>query len=167
MVSRSWEFLDSLSKSEIELLSSAIELSGLPDYNIAEGLYMFIRDLIAITGCKDYSSILHWCIGDNRDKSKSLDNLEGEYLSQIYKPIEYIEGKNQSNIIQKAFCILDLHGLYWSQELLDEIYFGIIGSTKGRYGLYDFNKFYLSTGYRACSRSIVGLGQTVGKDGTD
>ena len=122
MVSRSWEFLDSLSKSEIELLSSAIELSGLPDYNIAEGLYMFIRDLIAITGCKDYSSILHWCIGNNRDKSKSLDNLEGEYLSQIYKPIEYIEGKNQSNIIQKAFCILDLHGLYWSQELLDEIY---------------------------------------------
>jgi hypothetical protein len=85
MVSRSWEFLDSLSKSEIELLSSAIELSGLPEYNIAEGLSMFIRDLAAITGCKDYSSILHWCIGDNRDKSKSLDNLEGEYLSQIYK----------------------------------------------------------------------------------
>ena len=44
MVSRSWEFLDSLSKSEIELLSSAIELSGLPDYNIAEELSMFIRD---------------------------------------------------------------------------------------------------------------------------
>ena len=122
MVSRSWEFLDSLSKSEIELLSSAIELSGLPDYNIAEELSMFIRDLAAITGCKEYSSILHWCIGDNRDKSKSLDNLEGEYLSQIYKPIEYIEGKNQSDIIQKAFWILDLYGLYWSQELLDDIY---------------------------------------------
>ena len=122
MVSRSWEFLDGLSKSEIELLSSAIELSGLPDYNIAEELSMFIRDLAAITGCKEYSSILHWCIGDNRDKSKSLDNLEGEYLSQIYKPIEYTEGKNQNDIIQKAFCILDFHGLYWSQELLDDIY---------------------------------------------
>lgn len=122
MEPRSWEFLDSLSKSEIELLSSAIELSGLPDYNIAEELSMFIRDLAAITGCKEYCSILHWCIGDNRDKSKSLDNLEGEYLSQIYKPIEYIEGKNQNDIVQKAFCILDLYGLYWSQELLDDIY---------------------------------------------
>lgn len=113
MVSRSWGFLDGLSKSEIELLSSAIELSGLPDYNIAEELSMFIRDLAAITGCKEYSSILHWCIGDNCDKSKSLDNLECEYLSQIYKPIVYTEGKNQNDIIQKAFCILDLHGLYW------------------------------------------------------
>ena len=122
MISRSWEFLDGLSKSEIELLSSAIELSGLPDYYIAEGLSSFINDLVSITGCKDYTSILHWFIGDNRDKSKSLDNLECEYLSQIYKPIVYTEGKNQNDIIQKAFCILDLHGLYWSQELLDDIY---------------------------------------------
>ncbi|MCI5647396.1 MAG: hypothetical protein MR299_07040 [Bacteroidales bacterium] len=120
MESRSWEFLDSLSKSEIELLSSAIELSGLPDYYIAEGLSSFINDLVSITGCKDYTSILHWFIGDNRDKS--LDNLESEYLSQIYKPIVYTEGKNQNDIIQKAFCILDLRGLYWSQELLDDIY---------------------------------------------
>lgn len=120
MEPRSWEFLDSLSKSEIELLSSAIELSGLPDYNIAEGLSSFINDFVSITGCKDYTSILHWCIGDNQDKS--LDNLESEYLSQIYQPIEYIEGKIQNDKIKKAFCILDLYGLYWSQELLDDIY---------------------------------------------
>lgn len=120
MEPRSWEFLDSLSKSEIELLSSAIELSGLPDYNIAEGLSSFINDLVSITGCKDYTSILHWFIGDNQDKS--LDNLESEYLSQIYQPIEYIKGKIQNDNIKKAFCILDLYGLYWSQELLDEIY---------------------------------------------
>ena len=35
---------------------------------------------------------------------------------------EYIEGINQNDNIKKAFCILDLYGLYWSQELLDEIY---------------------------------------------
>ena len=51
MVSRSWEFLDGLSKSEIELLSSAMELSGLPDYNIAEELSIgrnSIREALSI-----------------------------------------------------------------------------------------------------------------------
>lgn len=141
MTSKSWDFLNNLDKSEIVLLSSAIELSGLPDYNIAEGLSAFFSDLTSITGCKEYTSFLQWINGDYI--AKSLNNLEEDYLSLTYNPIEYIEGNDQNDSIRKAFSILNLHGLYWSQDILDEIYLSLSNPNKDvfiygrdiRYGL--------------------------------
>lgn len=119
MISTSWDFLNNLDKSEMTLLSSAMELSGLPDDHLAEGLSAFLSGLTGITGCRDYTSLLQWSNSDNSEKT--LSELEADYFSQIYKPLD-LDENHQDGIIQKAFRVLDVRGLYWSQDLLDEIY---------------------------------------------
>ena len=83
MISTSWDFLNNLDKSEMTLLSSAMELSGLPDDHLAEGLSAFLSGLTGITGCRDYTSLLQWSNSDNSEKT--IPVFTTDYYSIFYR----------------------------------------------------------------------------------
>ena len=111
-----WNFLTNLDSCEKCLLSSAIEISGMPDITIAENCLKLIRTLTFIVGKDDYLSFMKWNIGNS--KENSIDKLEDEYLTSLINTIIAGNIDVKTEKLKLAFNILDIFGLVWNDFFL-------------------------------------------------
>ena len=123
MVHNSWNFLKDLDAGEKHILSSAIEMSGWMGMSRTEDCSTLIQNLSIITQGEDYISFLHWCTSDYRQKD--VDLLEYDYLSSLFNVIDVDIFNEKPNKIKLAFAYLNLKGLTWKHEILDEVYLSI------------------------------------------
>ena len=123
MVHNSWNFLKDLDAGEKHILSSAIEMSGWLGLSRTEDCSTLIQNLSIITQGEDYISFLHWCTSDYRQKD--VDLLEYDYLSSLFNVIDVDIFNEKPNKIKLAFAYLNLKGLIWKHEILDEVYLSI------------------------------------------
>lgn len=123
MIHDSWNFLKNLDPSEKYILSSAIEMSGLPIASMTENNIALVQLLLTITTCEDYLSLLQWYTSDY--KQKDVDLLEYDYLNSLFNVIDIDTFEKNSNKLKLAFTFLNLMGLVWRNEILNEVYLSI------------------------------------------
>lgn len=135
----SWNFINKLDAYEKHLLSSAIDLSGLPTLEIAGDNSRFVKLIRLLTGCTSYNSLLSWSI--NESKVYSISELEIKFLNSVCNSVSSLEEKPTNDIIQKAFNILDIRGYSWSKDVLDEVFLTSSDAINGRF-IYGYDIRY-------------------------
>ena len=123
MIHDSWNFLNNLDTSEKYILSSAIDMAGLSISSMAEDYALLVQLLTTITTCEDYLSFLQCCTSDFRQKD--VDKLEYDYLNSLFNVIDSDTFEKSSNKLKLAFTFLNLKGLEWKNEILNEVYLSI------------------------------------------
>lgn len=123
MVHNSWNFLKDLDAGEKHILSSAIEMSGWLALARSEDCSTLVQKLSIIAQGEDYLSFLQWCTSDYRQED--VDLLEYNYLNSLFNVIDVDLFNERPNKLKLAFAYLDLKGLEWNNEILNEVYLSV------------------------------------------